>query len=128
MGVRLEDLAPGALSGGLARDAVVTRVAVRWVGSSALQLTYRTGDGRLGERLLYRDHRPRLMLRLAAIRRTKRASKITSWHDGSSISTAFDYPDTGKGGREPAKVIAPVCPRRDGHSTWARRGPERRAV
>ena len=66
MGVRLEDVSPGALLGGLAGDGVVTVVAVRWIGSNALQLTYRTEDGRLDERLLYRDHEPRLTLRQAS--------------------------------------------------------------
>ncbi|HUZ26600.1 MAG TPA: helicase-related protein, partial [Streptosporangiaceae bacterium] len=66
MGVRLEDVTPGALVGGIAGDGAVTVVAVRWIGSNALQLTYRTGDGRLDERLLYRDHEPRLTLAEAA--------------------------------------------------------------
>jgi SNF2 domain-containing protein len=66
MGVRLEDVTPGALVGGIAGDGAVTVVAVRWIGSNALQLTFRTGDGRLDERLLYRDHEPRLTLAEAA--------------------------------------------------------------
>jgi superfamily II DNA or RNA helicase len=66
MGVRLEDITPGALVSGLLGDSGVTVVAVRWIGSNALQLTYRTEDGRLDERLLYRDHEPRLTLRRAA--------------------------------------------------------------
>jgi superfamily II DNA or RNA helicase len=66
MGVRLEDVTPGALVGGVVGDGAVTVVAVRWIGSNALQLTYRTDDGRLDERLLYRDHEPRLTLRQAA--------------------------------------------------------------
>jgi hypothetical protein len=99
MGVRLQGPTPRALVGGLARDAAVTVVAVSWAGSNALQLTYRTGYGRLDERLSYRDHGPRLTLQRATIRRTKSAGKITNWRDGSSIPTAFDYPDTGKGGR-----------------------------
>jgi SNF2 family DNA or RNA helicase len=66
MGVRLEDVTPGALVGGLVGDGAVTVVAVRWIGSNALQLTYRTDNGRLDERLLYRDHEPRLTLRQAA--------------------------------------------------------------
>jgi SNF2 family DNA or RNA helicase len=37
-------------------------VATTWIGSNALRLTYRTGDGRLDERILYRDHEPRLTL------------------------------------------------------------------
>jgi SNF2 family DNA or RNA helicase len=39
---------------------------VRWIGSNSLHLTYRTESGRLDERLLYRDHEPRLTLRQAA--------------------------------------------------------------
>jgi len=62
MGVRLEDVTPGALVGGISGDGPVTVVAVRWIGSNALQLTYRTHDGRLDERLLYRDHEPGLTL------------------------------------------------------------------
>src|ERR1017187_644669 len=66
MGVRLEDVTLGALVGGIAGDGAVTVVAVRWIGSNALQLTFRTGDGRLDERLLYRDHEPRMTLTEAA--------------------------------------------------------------
>ncbi len=66
MGVRLEDLMPGALVGGIIGDGVITVVAVRWIGSNAVQMTFRTEAGRLDERLLYRDHEPRLTLRQAA--------------------------------------------------------------
>jgi hypothetical protein len=66
MGVRLEDLTPGALAGGIAGHGAVAVVAVRWIGLYALQLTYRTEDGRPDERLLYRDQEPRLTLRHAA--------------------------------------------------------------
>jgi superfamily II DNA or RNA helicase len=66
MSVRLEDVTPGALVGGVVGDGAVTVVAVRWIGSNALQLAYRTDGGRLDERLLYRDHEPRLSLRKAA--------------------------------------------------------------
>ena len=66
MGVRLEDVTPGALVGGIAGDSTLTVVAVQWIGSNALQLTYRTAEGRLDERLLYRDHEPRLTLVEAA--------------------------------------------------------------
>lgn len=65
MGVRLEDVTPGALVGGEAGDGAVTVVAVRWIGSNAAQVTYRE-NGRLDERLLYRDHEPRLTLRQAS--------------------------------------------------------------
>ena len=66
MGIRLEDVTSGALVGGIAGDGPVAVVAVRWIGSNAVQLTYRTEEGRLDERLLYRDHEPRLTLRQAA--------------------------------------------------------------
>ncbi len=62
MGVRLEDVTPGALIGGITGDSTLTVVAVQWIGANALRLTYRTSDGRLDERLLYRDHEPRLTL------------------------------------------------------------------
>ena len=62
MGVRLEDVTPGAQLVGVAGDGAVTVVAVSWIGSNALRLTYRTDNGRLDERILYRDHEPRLSL------------------------------------------------------------------
>ena len=60
--MRLEDVTPGAQILGIAGDAPVTVVAVTWIGGNALRLTYRTDAGRLDERLLYRDHEPRLEL------------------------------------------------------------------
>jgi hypothetical protein len=62
MGIKLEDVTPGAQLAGVIGDNPVTVVAVTWIGSNALRLTYRTGDGRLDERILYRDHEPRLAL------------------------------------------------------------------
>jgi superfamily II DNA or RNA helicase len=66
MGIRLEDVTPGALLGGVFGGDAVAAVAVQWIGSNALRLTYRTSDGRLDERLLYRDHEPRLTLAKAS--------------------------------------------------------------
>ena len=60
--MRLEDVTAGAQILGIAGDAPVTVVAVTWIGGNALRLTYRTDAGRLDERLLYRDHEPRLEL------------------------------------------------------------------
>src|SRR6516162_1515946 len=60
--MRLEDVTAGAQVLGIAGDAPVTVVAVTWIGGNALRLTYRTDAGRLDERLLYRDHEPRLEL------------------------------------------------------------------
>jgi superfamily II DNA or RNA helicase len=62
MAIRLEDVTPGAQLAGVVGESVVTVVAVAWVGSNAIRLTYRTDDGRLDERILYRDHEHRLTL------------------------------------------------------------------
>jgi len=78
MGVRLEDVTTGALVSGIAGDSTLMVVAVQWIGSNALRLTYRTADGRLDERLLYRDHEPRLALVEAA-----------AAYDFSADATAF---------------------------------------
>ena len=43
--MRLEDVTPGALVGGITGDAPVTVVAARWIGSNALRLTFRTENG-----------------------------------------------------------------------------------
>jgi len=45
MGVRLEDLTPDALISGIVGDRAVTIVAVRWIGSNAVQVTYRNHSG-----------------------------------------------------------------------------------
>jgi len=62
MGISLEKVTPGAQLTGVIGDGTVTVVAVSWIGSNAVRLTYRTGGGRLDERILYRDHEPRLSL------------------------------------------------------------------
>ena len=62
MGIRLEDVTPGALLRGVTGDGTVTVVAATWIGANAIRLTYRTDDGRLDERILYRDHEARLAL------------------------------------------------------------------
>jgi hypothetical protein len=60
MSLSLEDVTPGAQIAGITGDTPVTVVAATWIGGNALRLTYRTEDGRLDERILYRDHEPRL--------------------------------------------------------------------
>jgi hypothetical protein len=62
VGIKLEEVTPGARIAGVAGDGPVTVVAATWIGSNALRLTYRTDDGRLDERILYRDHEPRLSI------------------------------------------------------------------
>ncbi|MFE5290486.1 helicase-related protein [Nocardia sp. NPDC056611] len=65
-GVRLEDLTPGAVVGGVLPNGHVTVVAVKWYGSSAINLTYRTDAGNAADQLLYRDSEARLTLRTAS--------------------------------------------------------------
>ena len=45
---------------GLTPDGSVTVVAVEWFGSDAIELTYKTTDGRVANELLYRHDEPRL--------------------------------------------------------------------
>ncbi|HLI14870.1 MAG TPA: helicase-related protein [Acidimicrobiales bacterium] len=63
MSARLEDLVPGAVIGGILPARDVTAVALSWHGSSAVTLTYRDPDGRVGERLLYRSDEQALAVR-----------------------------------------------------------------
>lgn len=64
MAVQLEDLTPGAQVTGLTgnQEQPATIVAAAWIGGNAIRLTYRTQDGKLDERILYRDQEPGLDL------------------------------------------------------------------
>ena len=59
---KLEDLAPGAALRGIIPDSQVTVVSVKWFGSEALELTYKAHDGRVDNRLLYRDDEANLQI------------------------------------------------------------------
>jgi SNF2 family DNA or RNA helicase len=59
---RLEDLQPNASLRGILPDALVTVVSVQWIGSDAVDLTYKDATGKLGGELLYRDAEPRLSI------------------------------------------------------------------
>lgn len=59
-GARLEDLVPGVSVTGVAGSQPVTVVAVRWVGSNFVRLTYRDAQGRTDESVLGRDHEAQL--------------------------------------------------------------------
>ncbi|GAB2481155.1 helicase-related protein [Promicromonospora xylanilytica] len=59
LGTELEKLVPGLRVRGVAGD-VVTVVAARWIGMSAVELTYRDASGGLGEALLRRSDETRL--------------------------------------------------------------------
>ena len=58
--MRLEDLTLGATVRGVLPDGVTTVVGVKWFGSEALELAYKTPDGRIADKLLYRDDEARL--------------------------------------------------------------------
>jgi SNF2 family DNA or RNA helicase len=57
---RLDDLQPNAAVRGILPDALVTVVSVQWFGDSALELTYKTPDGRVANELLYRHDEERV--------------------------------------------------------------------
>ncbi len=57
---RLEEIARGAVVKGVLPDGFVTAVDVNWIGSAAIELTYKDSQGRLGSELLYRDREPAL--------------------------------------------------------------------
>ncbi len=57
---RLEEITRGAVVKGVLPDGFVTAVDVNWIGSAAIDLTYKDSQGRLGSELLYRDREPEL--------------------------------------------------------------------
>jgi superfamily II DNA or RNA helicase len=57
---RLEDLTRGASVKGILPDSLVTVVDVKWIGTVAVELTYKAPSGALGNELLYRDREPML--------------------------------------------------------------------
>ncbi|MBU1342382.1 MAG: DUF3883 domain-containing protein [Proteobacteria bacterium] len=60
--IRLEDLKPNAVLRGLLPDCLATVVNIQWYGSEALELTYKTPNGRVANELVYRSDEPRLDL------------------------------------------------------------------
>ena len=57
---RLEDLRPNASVRGILPNGLVTVVNVHWFGSEALELTYKTSDGKPSSELLYRHDEKRI--------------------------------------------------------------------
>jgi hypothetical protein len=57
---RLENLTRGASVKGILPDGLVSVVDVKWIGTVAIELTYKDVTGRLGNELLYRDREPTL--------------------------------------------------------------------
>ncbi len=57
---RLEDLTVGSKVSGLVNNESVQIVAVKWFGSSVLEITFKTGRGLLASQLVYREDEARL--------------------------------------------------------------------
>jgi superfamily II DNA or RNA helicase len=53
--IKLEDLTRGAAVRGILPDQLVTVIDVKWIGNTAVELTYKDTIGRPGNELLYRD-------------------------------------------------------------------------
>jgi SNF2 family DNA or RNA helicase len=58
--IQLEQLQPNATLRGILPAFSVTVVSVQWFGSEALELTYKTPDGKVANELVYRHDEPRL--------------------------------------------------------------------
>jgi hypothetical protein len=56
----LEDLKPTASVKGILPTGLVTVVSVQWHGSEAIELTYKTPEGKVANELLYRHDEPRI--------------------------------------------------------------------
>ncbi len=57
---RLEELRPNASVQGILPNGLVTVVSVQWHGSAALEITYKTPEGKVANELLYRHDEPRI--------------------------------------------------------------------
>ena len=53
----LEELKRGATVKGILPDGFITVVDVSWIGSVAIELTYKDSNGKLANELIYRDRR-----------------------------------------------------------------------
>lgn len=58
--MRLEEITKGTSINGVLPEGVVVAVDVKWIGSVAIELTYKDSTGRLGSELIYRDREPLL--------------------------------------------------------------------
>jgi len=58
----LEEIARGSAVRGILPDGIVTISDVRWIGTVAIEVTYKDSSGRLGNELLYRDREPTLAI------------------------------------------------------------------
>ena len=65
--IHLEDLKSGARIMGILPQVAVTVVDVHWIGSTAVELTYKEPNGQVANQLLYRDSQPALVLVAAGV-------------------------------------------------------------
>ncbi len=56
----LEELTPNASVRGILPNGLVTVVSVQWHGTAAIELTYKTPEGKVANELLYRHDEPRI--------------------------------------------------------------------
>ncbi len=56
----LEEITRGTSIEGILPDGLVTVLDVKWLGTVALEVTYKDSSGRLGNELIYRDREPSL--------------------------------------------------------------------
>jgi len=59
---QLEDITRGTVVKGILPDGFVTVVDVSWIGTVAIELTYKDSSGRLGNELVYRDREAELQV------------------------------------------------------------------
>ena len=64
--MKLEDLQANSALEGILSDEIVTVVSVRWFGSEALELTYKSSTGKVANEILYRHDEARLGIVQAA--------------------------------------------------------------
>ena len=57
---KLDEIRPNAVLRGILPDALATVVNVKWFGSEALELTYKTPTGKVANELIYRHDEPRI--------------------------------------------------------------------
>ena len=60
---KLEDLQPGLRLDGVIPAEIITVIAVQWHGADALELTYKTAGGGLGQQVVFRKDEGKLARR-----------------------------------------------------------------
>src|SRR6202142_3812019 len=80
----LEAITRGSAVKGILPDGLVTISDVRWIGTVAIEVTYKDASGRLGNELLYRDREPTL--------ETAEAGRPWSFGGESPLFRRLPYP------------------------------------